>query len=635
MQNTKTNSWLDKLTAEHLLYGLLLFIGLGTRFYQLAQQPLSSIEATNAWPAWLAAANLGSTEGIVPTSAFLYTIHTTLFWLVGAGDIQARFLSALVGGLLVLLAWQLRSWLGRVSALVLALLLAIDPWLVAYSRLADSAILSIGLGLFALTGLIKLVHQSDVQSTQRSWVIALSITLGLLIISGPQGWNFLPVLVLFTALFVWPRGIRFGKNGQQDDDGRLFIPQVAPLLTIGAIILGATSWLARPEGLGFASASLTVWRQQFMGVEEMAYGLGWAMLRLVVDQSLLLVFGIVGLITLWMGKTQSNTDAPERANTIRSIRWRLFLTLWLIWGVILILLPGRNPFSLIMLVLPAIFLASHSINHLWHLQSLQSRWQDQGMLLATLAILSVTGVFWITNLSHGFAFEVERLMAALIVVVLMSLLLVLFALWSGWRQTRFVGGLFVFILLLVGSVSSSWQLNHRYSSRQPDGFFAQVSHPAVRMLAHDVEKLSAQRFGDAWSVPVLVEQGKQSDPVLGWYLRNMRRLSWVLSPKAEEEAGLEPVVIANGTAADATTLPENYLGSDYALYIRWLPTNLTTDNGIQSADPTEEMGFLDGIQERISSQWSSQLKPLLRWILFRESGSPPAIESVLLWTTNE
>jgi len=632
MQNQNANSWLDKITAEHLLYALLLLIGFWTRLYRLAQQPLSSIEATNAWPAWLAVANVGSAEGIVPTSALLYTFQTTFFWLVGAGDVQARLLSAIVGALLILLAWQLRGWLGRVTALTFALLVTVDPWLVVYSRLADSAMLSIGLGLLILVGLIKLATRES----QERWTVIVSIGLGLLLISGPQSWNFLPMIALFVVLFLLPRGIQFG-NADKSDRDVLVIPQFALFALIGSAVLGATSWLARPEGLGYTSASLTVWRQQLTGAEEMAYGLGWVMLRMIVDQPLLLVFGIMGLTMLW---TQSYSKSHSTAQSglesgVRHGRWRLFLTLWLVWGVILMLMPGRNPFSLIMLVLPLIFLASHAAGQLWHLQSQDVRWRDRGILLAVLTILSFTGIFWISALSNGWQFEASMVLATLIVMVLMLLVLVLFALWSGWRQTRFVGGLFLFGLLFVATISGSWQLNHRHNTVQPDGFFAEVSHPTVKMLAHDIEKLSAQRLGDAWSVPVLVEQGRQSDPVLGWYLRDMRRLTWVLSPKAEQEAGLDPVVIATDTAADATTLPENYLGSDYALSIRWLPKNLTDVEGGPPELP-EDIGFIDAIQQRIAARWSPQIKPLLRWILFRESKNvPPVVDSVLLWTSAE
>ena len=63
----------------------------------------------------------------------------------------------------VLLPWFWRTWLGRVPALTLALLFAVDPWLVAFSRTADGASLTIFLALLTMTALWQWHEAADGQ----------------------------------------------------------------------------------------------------------------------------------------------------------------------------------------------------------------------------------------------------------------------------------------------------------------------------------------------------------------------------------------------------------------------------------------------------------------------------------------
>jgi hypothetical protein len=68
------------LTVERALYGVVLIIAIFVRFFALGDQPLSPLEAANAWPAWLAATATNAPAPPTPTSALLYSIHTVLFF---------------------------------------------------------------------------------------------------------------------------------------------------------------------------------------------------------------------------------------------------------------------------------------------------------------------------------------------------------------------------------------------------------------------------------------------------------------------------------------------------------------------------------------------------------------------------
>ncbi|MEM7532438.1 MAG: hypothetical protein AAF639_09685 [Chloroflexota bacterium] len=734
-QTAESASWLAWLTVERFLYGLILMAGIWIRFYELNLLPMSLIEAINAWPAWLASANIdlasmasSDADAIAtpsPTSALLYSLHSTIFWLAGGNDTLARFIPAVMGSLLILLPWWLRSRdiLGRDIALFLALLIAFDPWLIVFSRLADSAILSTFLGLLMLIGLIQVVRLAQERTvedkneedaatspTVNTWINVIAVCAGLLLVSGPQAWSFIPVLIMFALIFIMPMGLVAFETGQDDEEwddeesdseesdseeadrdeagdeaieeddeeatAPILIPRMSIVFFLGALILGSTAWLARPEGLAYIGSSLGVWRQQLTGASSdgtafdlLSYSFqhefSWPFIRLLIDQPLLIIFGLFGLVGLF-GSTSNGAgdhtgdDTSSRLSLDRDSRWLTFLLLWLAWGLLLAILPGRNPFSLLMLDLPLLIFASHGLASLPRLygrimqpipiddefeDAYPFSWGEAGFLFTVLVILLVADGFWVSALVSSFQFSAEVAGGSLLIVLLMALLVILYTLWAGWDRARLVTGVFLAVTFLSVNVSSAWQLSHRQETMHPDGFFAELSHSEVRMLASDMQTLSAQRTGDAGEIPVYVELGAQPDPVLGWYLRDMRRLQWVGSPSIEAYSGIAPLTIATtkeyvtseqtssaSISPNSVVLPDEYIGTDYTVRSFWLPSDLPNPE-IAEPELADDVGFIDRIQQQVQAQWTGRLKPRLRWVLYRESKQPPATETVILWAS--
>ncbi|MCC6166836.1 MAG: hypothetical protein IT329_06365 [Caldilineaceae bacterium] len=609
------------LTVERLLYAAALGVGAFLRFRQLGVMPLLPWEAANTWPAYLAAHAQQIADAPAPSSALLYGLQWLLFWIGADGDAAARLVSAAAGSLLVLWPWAWRGWVGRGAALALAWLAAFDPWLVALSRLADGAVLGLALGLLALTGLMRLTAEDDIRS-QEWWRRWTAVAIGLLLVSGALAWSWLPVLLLFGVLY-----------GEPLRRAGLFTPSM--LLWAGlSAALGATLGLMRLDGAAWVGTSLSVWLGQFTGAAS--YDPGWPWVRLLVDQPLLAVLGVLGLAVMAVRPAQAMPQPKA---------WVVFLWSWLAWGGVLSLLPGRGPLALPMLGLPL------SIGAAWLLALLAARrprnleWRETGAIYATLAILVISGSFWAAALVYSRVFDLVMAQATAVIFLLAAAILIVYAVWADRRHAAWIALSALAIVLIMTGLRSGWQLNQREEPGQMDGFFARQTHPEIRLLVDDIETLSAHRAGTPHQLPVLVQVASYTtaagelipalpDPVLGWYLRAMRDVAWVPVPSPGDmvqEAGGEgnrpqPVAITlaqsapDGASEDGYGLPEGYVGSAYPVEFSWLPQAL----GRQS-------GASDTGQSGVARLWTPWLQPLARWVIYRAAPAPAASRDVILW----
>lgn len=728
-------AWSEWLTVERALYGLFFVVAGLLRFGDLFGQPLSSLEATNAWLAWLSVFGTPDlhddvSSSLTPSSPFLHTLLRLSFLLSGDGDIVVRAIPALVGTLLVLIPWLLRGFLGRRVALIMSLLLTLDSWLVTFGRLADGAIFSVTLGLLTLTALLQLSRVKTDTGAKR-WLTIASICGGLLLVSGAQAWSFLPVLLLFAFFFLVGRekevdssestnilsrntafeqldvdgrrddilvvgsdlddridnkvegeasAVEANGEGGEDDIAKLFAKadlsefrmtsdeteddvkvadikhgkantlegrasrensdsretdeitddelasdeqpreqvSIAPfLLLIATAVLGATSWLTEPAGFGYVSSSLSLWVSQLFGGEGTDYPLSWVLLRIIVDHPFLLIFGLAGLFLFWADPGNLEHEAG---------RWRHFLMLWTLWGLLLVVVPGRGPFSFLMLGIPLLFLTAYVVDFiLQQLKNEQLGW-DSAAFVLTVTILLVAGrFFWLALVSRN-QFDRSIGLATLVIVLVLCISALLFGLWASWRLSLSLIGLFSALILLLVTSSSMWQLSHSFDLKTPDGLFVDVSAPDVRQLATNIATISAQRAGDPGEMPIQIQSGAGPDPVLGWYLRSMRRLTWVPAPAPDERD--ENLLVTMPDLFVESEEPEGYFGSDYRVRLRWLTSNLPRYEAI--AAQTGE-GNARSVSDSLSLRWSQQWQPLLRWMLYRKIDTMPEEQSVTLW----
>ena len=609
-------------TVEQALYGVLLLAALGIRLYSLGGLNfVSPWEAAQIWPAWFdhaasALKDSGFPEPRPAASPLLYTLQRALFLVTGGGSsFWARFPAACAGAGLVLAAWGLRRRLGRGGALMAAGLFAFDPWLLSFSRLADGSALS------ALMFVLLLAALFDGEGGEDRKVMRLAVVGGLYLISGPLAWLLLPVILY--ALFLLRGGpIAFvsPRLGRQ-----------AAIICGGIVIVGSTALLAQLAGLsaigesvGKAIAYLTGSPGAgASGLVDHNYTVNWALLRFLVDEPFLVVFGGSGLaVALYRvmfpvggGAGQEVTEevaaARERHFRVETV-WLLVLVAGAAWGFVLILMPGRTPVSLLVLGLPFTLLAAESAAYLLRKAPLQALVQDGAQMsaFATMGILLVTAFFWTGNMTgmlRNGTFDPRLAVFYLLIPALGAF----FVWWSGERASGQAFGLLTFLALLLAQGSSSWMLNLRPEYGHSRSLYAESGGKGIANLAEDIARLSSIRTGDSFEAPVYLQVESSELPFIGWHLRAMRDLRW--RPGIElTEVEAEALIVSQGgvwSEGERDKLPENFVGSVYAVTQRWLPT-----------------------------EWQS-LGELLRWTLFRErqqgASGIPARLNVELWVQRE
>lgn len=608
-------------TVEQALYALLFLLALSLRLYGLGiSEPISPWEAAQIWPAWLAH-SYGLLEASrlpdqgAPVSPLLFSLQRGIFFLTGGGNaFWARLVPAAAGAGLVLAAWTLRSSMGRGGALMAAFLFVFDPWLLSFSRMADSATLSL------LTAIPLLGWLFD-DSNKGNKAIWLPAAVGLFLISGPLAWLLLPTLVFALVL-------RYDVTRNLLADG---VRGRTAAICLGTMLLGATGFLANFSGLSLIGESVGLAIDHFFVGSyghsilhaQQAYPLNWALLSLLVDEPFLILFGGIGLFfSLAMinrpfsgnRENQDELGLPNEAGPQNSAQTQLLRVLagGVGWGLMLILLPGRTPVSLLVLGLPLLLLAAGTATTILRFGLTKGLYKNEASLLtlATMGILLVTSYFWTGNLTESLrtgSFDL-RLTAFYLLIPALGVFLYL---WAGARAGGQAFGLLFLAAIFLVQASSSWKMNLRPEANQVHSLFAEVGDEGVAQLAEDVTRLSFLRAGKSTTAPVYLHVKPSHLPFFAWHLRSMRDLRWQPGSQMRELEGDALVVSQRGAGSEGErlNLPSGYIGSSYAATQRWLPTDLVGAG------------------------------PLLRWILLRErgqlSGDESDLEAAELWVRRE
>jgi hypothetical protein len=430
---------------EGWLYWLAFLIALGFRLIQLGASPLTDSEATLALQALHIAQGKAPLLGAQPGYILLTSI---LFSVINTTNFMARFIPALVGSTLVFAPYFFQDRIKPRPALVLAFLLAIDPGLVALSRLASGTMLAVTFLVFAWA------------MWRNRRAIPAGVFAGLALLSGPSLWAGVLVLGLTWLFF---QGMSKPAQAETTDQSpvsnssltsnQLLSSEYRPTLLalLITLLFGGTLFFLSPNGL---SAWLSALPDYLKGwTAPSATSTGRILLTLFVYEPLGIVLAALSLLRGYRTKSR------------RVLR----LSLWL--GVaILLAVFYRQASELVWVILPLLTLAAMELSRAFHI--FEEERVEVGVVVLALMILLVyiwfdiskialdpvgslapTSLpFFGSNVQLGAAPYIILLGAALIIILCVAFVA------FGWStRTAWLGATWAFVIFLgIYSLASAW-----------------------------------------------------------------------------------------------------------------------------------------------------------------------------------
>ena len=130
-------SWslsLSHLDWEKILFGLILVLAVLSRFYKLEPRVMSHDENSHVYYSWLLSEGSGYQHDPITHGPFQFHVVALSYFLFGATDTTARLPAVLFSIATVAFMWYYRRYLGRVGAMVAAILFLISPYMLYYGR---------------------------------------------------------------------------------------------------------------------------------------------------------------------------------------------------------------------------------------------------------------------------------------------------------------------------------------------------------------------------------------------------------------------------------------------------------------------------------------------------------------------
>ena len=480
-ERNEPNSIVAWLTVERTAW-----IGIGVvaallRLAGLGAQPFLPAEATQAVAA-LAGAGLSGT-GVSP---LLLSLQKVSFLVTQSGEELARLWPALAGIALVLLAYQLRADLGRVGALGAALLLAISPALVLWSRSAT------GESFALLAAMVLVVALCRARRGER-WTLWMAAGLALLVLSSPLAYSVLLVLTPLALLALLRR---------PDADGGAN----AAMLFLILVALGATAFFFNPGGFASLAELPASW---LAGItSSVGYSPFWLTAQATLSQLLLVVLGAAGMV---VGLRRRDWLAAG-------------LGLWLALGLLLLWLrAGRTAADAALLALPLALLGGLAVEALVrHFDLADYKAEAAVLITACLVTLSAAGI-WLGDYVASWDGQPRSvfLFSAIAAIVVAVGIAVVFAVLFDRRMAWQAGAIAALIALSVLTLSATFADSHSHDATRWGAPLSSRGAPDGANLTDFLQQLARARGSDLRDLPVtlVVAPGAEPAPLLRWYAR--------------------------------------------------------------------------------------------------------------------
>jgi hypothetical protein len=521
-----------KPTYEQALYLGVFFLGVILRFVKLNALPLSDLEAANALQVFTAVK--GGPLISSPQAGYL-GFTSILFFLFGSSDWLSRLIPAIAGSLLILAPLLFRGKIGRIPAIVVSLLLAIDPFLLPLSRQAEGSILAICGGVFSLGFYLN-----------RKMTLS-GICFGLALMGGPLFW-YLAVIAGCVAGWDWLLKRRQNSPSTESDNEKSELSGGMDSkrwknwgMSAGlTVILIGTVFLTMPgaaSGLFAGFSTFITGLAAEKRTEVLQMFIGW-----FTYSPFLWLAGLAGLV--WSLKNGDEFDGYLR---------RIFL----VAIVFLLVYPARRVVDSALISIPLAVFAARGIVSIIRID-LEDRWMvfGQAVLAATLIVSAIFSYIALFQVMQGNADQNSHI-ARLIAVLLLILLSLLLVGW-GWSVRTSLTGLFMGVLLVTFIISFAAGMRSAGFGRDPA---AELTHDGgvftdSKLLTGTIQDISRWNRGVSNGVSITVSG--LDTPGLRWAFRNEKSVQFVTQLPLSEN----PDMILS-PALDVVQAASNYVGQDF------------------------------------------------------------------------
>jgi hypothetical protein len=526
-------------TIEHTLYLLAFLLGLGVRLWNLGATPLSDFEAVPA----LQALQLVRGEHPVLGPQPLYLMWTALsFLLTGASNGMARLLPALAGTALPLFPLFFRQLRGfnRTAGLILAFGLALDPGLVATSRVAGGPMLALVFCLFTL-GFAYLK-----QAPLAGVFGGLALLSGVPVVPG--------ILGLFMA-WVTIRWLSRSKTlapPQAEDTPATPTRSVGELLRNGLLAAGGTllligtGFLLVPQGMAALADTLSSYLKGWANPSDIIM-MGRIPAALFFYQPLALIFGIIGAVRGWVQE-----DALSQR-----------LSLWaLIAFVLALAYPARQASDLVWTLIPLWALAALELSRYLSKEEEPAARMAAGGHTIGVGVLLVIG--WLGLTANRWLIVVGMLGVLIALTILVA---------TGWGMRAAWRGLVwgLSLGLGLGMLASMWGTAHLRLNGAEELWSTPPATGQADLLLSTLGDLSEWETGHRNMAEVVVVSDSAA---LRWALHDFSQARFV----SQIPSGETPPILITHLYQAAPALSVIYRGQDFIWRI---------DPGWQGVIPSE------------------------------------------------
>ncbi len=588
INNTIKNSTVQVqpwFTVEVLFYGLIISLGLALRLWNLGHYPLSNSEALPSLLAFQLAGGDTLPTDIV-YSPLLVSLNSLIFFLIHESDASARLSTVIFGTALILLPLTLRRQLGPLVCLLASALLAISPVAIFLSRTINSEITVTAGALMMLAGLFNWAEDG-----RQRWLYLLTGGLAVLLTAGPLAYT---MLVIFTLIILiqltyfkdwWAKGLTLSQPDNTESEEGLSSLQKAGIFLGVALILLATAATINLSGFGQMTGLLGDWISRF-GF-DIGSNTGFnAVFSLTIYEPLLVIVGLVGLAYAIVGRNKLH----------------LIFAGWFVGSLLIDLFMGGRPNgSLILSLVPLVFLASLALAELFESLGRGGSWSNEGIIMASGLVIVGFGYIGMTGwiIRDCTSDDTFCQLAWFQAVAALALFFVIVAFFwfingagTAIRGTALTG----LVLGLIAAVSIGWRLN--YGPLMNFGYQPLAGITASSELVSLIDTLaseSSMRVGDETLIDITLVN---ASPSMQWQLRNYKKQTTTNS--LNDLFTTTAVITPAPPEGEDYNLGDAYVGQDFGLTSVWSPVGLPP-------------------------------KELLNWLIYRAADTRPDSDRAVLW----